>query len=108
MILQGDVCYHTFKPPDKRRPVVVLTRSQAIPNLTSVTVAPITSTFRDIPACVVLTPEDDGVDLESAISLDNIQTVQKDKLGEVITTLTPERMREVREAIEFVFDFKKL
>lgn len=107
MILQGDICYHTFKPPDKRRPVLVLTRNEAIANLNALTVAPITTTFRDIPSYVVLTPEEDRVAEESAVSLDNIQTVQKDKLGKVITSLSPERMRQVREAIEFVFDFEK-
>lgn len=108
MILQGDVCYHTFKPPDKRRPVLILTRNQAIASLNSLTVAPITTTFRDIPSYVVLTPDEDSVAEVSAVSLDNIQTVQKDKLGKFITNLSPERMRQEREAIEFVFDLEKL
>ena len=53
---QGDVCWYTFREPDKRRPVVVLTRNSAIPYLTSLTVAPITSTIRNVPSEVLLTP----------------------------------------------------
>ena len=46
---QGDVYWYKFKEPDKRRPVLVLTRNSAISFLTSVTVAPITTTIRAIP-----------------------------------------------------------
>lgn len=40
------------------------------------------------------------------INLTNIKTVEKSKLGKTITHLSRERMAEVREAIEFVFDLK--
>ena len=46
---RGDVCWYTFKAPDKRRPVLIITRDSAIPILNSVTIAPITSTIRNIP-----------------------------------------------------------
>ena len=44
-----DVFYYEFQPPDKRRPVVILTRTSAILCLHSVTIAPITSIIRGIP-----------------------------------------------------------
>lgn len=103
-MIQGDVCLHTFKSPDKRRPVLILTRASAIPDLTWVTVAPITSTLRNIPSAVWL-DESDGMTQECAINLDNIQTVQKEKLGRIIAHLTSEKMFEVREAVNFAFDF---
>ncbi len=104
---QGDVYWHTFKEPDKRRPVLILTRDSALPFLTSVTVASITTNIRSIQSEVILT-EDDGLIAECAISLDNINTVPKAKLGAFITHLGPARMREVREAISFTFGFDAL
>ncbi len=104
---QGDVCPHTFKTPDKRRPVLILTRNSAIPDLTWVTVAPITTTLRDIPTEVWL-DENDGMSRECAVNLDNIQTVQKEKLGRPIARLSSSKMNEVRDAIEIAFDLKNL
>ncbi len=52
-MIQGNICYHTFKSPDKRRPVLVLTRSFEIPKLTWITIAPITTTVRNLKADVV-------------------------------------------------------
>ena len=106
-MIQGDVCLYTFKEPDKRRPVLILTRNAAIPNLTSIAVAQITITIRSLDSFVWL-DESDGMRMECAVNLDTIQNVQKEKLGKVISHLSDERMREVRGAIEFVFDFKNL
>ena len=106
-MIQGDVCLHTFKSPDKRRPVLILTRNSVIPDLNWLTIAPITTTMRNISTEVWL-DESDGMSEECAVNLDNIQTVQKEKLGKVIARLSPEKMREVREAINFAFDFKDL
>jgi mRNA interferase MazF len=55
---RGDVRWYTFNAPDKRRPVLILTRDSAIAVLNSVTVAPITSTIRSIPTEVILTEAD--------------------------------------------------
>ena len=55
---RGDVVWHKFKEPDKRRPVLILTRDGAISGLNQVTVVPITSTIRDLPSQVPLTEED--------------------------------------------------
>ncbi len=104
-MIQGDICYHTFKSPDKRRPVLILTRNSFIPKLTWISVAPITTTARNIETEVWI-DEDDGITEMCAINLDQIQTVQKDKLGKVITHLSDERMKEVFAAIKFAFDFE--
>jgi mRNA interferase MazF len=94
------VRWYTFKAPDKRRPVLILTRNSAIGFLDALTVAPITSTVRDIPTEVFLTSED-GLLTDCAANMDNIQTVPKTKLGSLITHLSPARMREVNQAISF-------
>ena len=74
---RGEIRWYTFRPPDKRRPVLILTRDNAIDYLGGVTVAPLTTTIRSIPTEVVLTPAEDGVPQASAVNLDNIQTIQK-------------------------------
>jgi mRNA interferase MazF len=105
---QGDVYWYTFRAPDKRRPVLILTRNSAVPFLTGVTVAPLTTTIRGIPSEVLLTPADDGVPADCAVNLDNIQTVRKAGLGRRLTRLSLERMREVRAAVEFALGFDAL
>jgi mRNA interferase MazF len=104
---QGDVCWFTFRAPDKRRPVLVLTRDSAIRYLTSVTIAPITSTIRGIASEVFLT-QDDGLMNACAVNCDSILTVPKANVGPFIAHLSPERMREVRAAIEFALGFDAL
>jgi mRNA interferase MazF len=97
---RGEVRWYTFKAPDKRRPVLILTRNSAIGYLNALTVAPITTTIRDIPSEVLLT-QDDGLLTASAANMDHLQTVPKDRLGSLITYLSPERLDEVNQAIAF-------
>ncbi|MCY7345843.1 MAG: type II toxin-antitoxin system PemK/MazF family toxin [Pyrinomonadaceae bacterium] len=99
-MIQGDVCYYTFKAPDKRRPALILTRTNLIPKVNAVTVAPITTTFRDADTHVAL-DANDGMKEECVVDLASIQTVAKEKIGSIITHLSPERMKEVKLAIEF-------
>ena len=101
---RGDVRWYTFKAPDKKRPVLILTRESAIPVLHSVTVAPITSTIRNIPTEVVLT-EDDGLPDTCAANFDNLQTVPKSNIGDRIARLTARKMKEARAAGSFALGF---
>jgi mRNA interferase MazF len=102
---RGDVCWYTFKPPDKKRPVLILTRDSAIGVLNSVTVAPITSTIRRIPTEVVLT-QDDGLPSTCAANFDNIQTVPKSNIGDCIARLTMRKMKEAGAAVSFALGFE--
>ncbi len=97
---RGEVYWYTFRAPDKRRPVLILTRTAIIPYLNTVTVAPITTTIRDIPSEVLLTP-DDGMPEVCAVNMDNIQTVSQAKVGKLITHLSLARLDEVSVAISF-------
>ena len=97
---RGEVRWYKFGKPDKNRPVVILTRDAIIPHLGEVTIAPVTSTVRDIPSEVLLDKED-GMPRECAINCDHLQTVAKAKIGALITTLPPLRLRELRSAIAF-------
>jgi mRNA interferase MazF len=108
VVKQGDIYWFTFRTPDKRRPVSILTRTSAIPYLTGITVAKITTTIRGAASEVLLTPGEDGVLAECVVNTDNIQTIQRAQLGNLITELSPDRMREVRAAIEFALSFDAL
>lgn len=103
-MIRGDICLHTFKEPDKRRPVLILTRTNAIEYLSEVSIAPITSTVRDNGSSVWL-DESDGVSRVCAISLDHIRTVPKDKLSRPTAHLSDSKMLEVLDAIKFAFGF---
>jgi mRNA interferase MazF len=102
---RGEIRWYEFRPPDKRRPVLVLTRDSALDVLGEVTIAPITGRVRDIPSEVLLT-EADGMPETCAINLDHVQTVQRAKLGALITTLRPERLDHVRAALLFALGFE--
>ena len=100
---RGEIRWYKFKSPDKQRPVLILTRTSAIEYLGELTVAPVTSTIRDIPSEALLT-KGDGMSKECAINLDHVQTVSKSKIGAKITELAPGKMSEVRRAISFALD----
>ncbi len=103
-MIRGDVCYHTFNEPDKRRPVLILTRTDAISFLNEITIAPITPTIRNNSSSV-WPDESDGMREACAINLDYLQTVPKQRLGKVITHLSDDKMQEVLRAIRFAFGF---
>ena len=81
---RGEIRWYTFKAPDKKRPVLILTRNSILDVLGEVTIAPITSTIRHIPSEVILTPED-GSPKTCAVNLDHVQTIAKAKVGPFIT-----------------------
>lgn len=108
VLKRGEVRWYEFAAPDKRRPVLILTRTSALRFLTGITVAPITTTVRTIPSEVLLTPEEDGVLDVCAVNLDNVQTVQKAQMGALLTTLSTRRMREVEQALCFALGMDHL
>ena len=97
-IARGEIWLHRFAPPDKRRPVVVLSRNDAIEVLSSVLVAPITSTIRGLPSEVVVGVAH-GLKGASAINLDHVQTVRQSDLKRFVSVLPPELMIEVCRAL---------
>jgi mRNA interferase MazF len=76
-------------------------RDSAIPELTSISVAPLTTTIREIPTEVILHPEIDDVLETWVANLDNIQRVHKLKIGILLATLSAEKMTAVNQALCF-------
>jgi len=89
--------------PDKKRPVLILTRDSVLEYLGEVTIAPITTTVRDIPSEVSLSTAD-GMPQDCAVNCDHLQTVSKGKIGSLITSLPRTKMSEVGRAIRFALD----
>ena len=104
MMERGEIRWYTFKAPDKKRPVVILTRNSALKFLGEVTIAPITSTIRDIPTEVIL-DQQDGMKTVCAVNLDHIQTVSKGRIGAYITKLSESKLDEIKAALLFAFGF---
>lgn len=103
---RGQVRWYRFPRPDKRRPVVVLTRDSALGYLGQVSVAPITSTIRQIPTEVALGAAD-GMPRDCAVNLDHVQTVARGRLGALVTTLSTARLDEIRQALLFALGFDR-
>lgn len=95
---RGEVWTYAFRKPDKRRPVLVLSRAEAIDVLHTVIVAPVTSTIRGIPS-EVLVGSGEGLTHASAVNLDHVQTVEQARLSRCLGRLGPEKMRAVCRAL---------
>ena len=97
---RGEIRWYKFQSPEKKRPVLILTRDSILEYLGEATVAPITTTIRDISSEVFLSTSD-GMPRDCVINFDHIQTVSKGEIGSVITTISSEKRKQVREAISF-------
>ena len=95
---RGDIWWYRFKAPDKRRPVLVLTRPEVIGLLHTVMVAPITSTIHGAPS-EVLVGTDEGLKHSSAVNLDHVQTVERARLVGYIGSLPDAKMRSICRAL---------
>ena len=97
-IARGEIWTHQFRRPDKTRPVLVLSRPEAIRALHTVMVAPVTSTVRGLPSEVALGVAE-GLKHESAANLDHVQTVEKRSLSRYLGELGTQKMRAVCRAL---------
>jgi len=66
-IKRGEIWQYSFPRPDKRRPVLILTRPEVIELLHTVMVAPITSTIHGAPSEVII-GIDEGLKQDSAVT----------------------------------------
>lgn len=98
---QGEVWW--AEAEDKRRPVLVVTRSAAILVLDRVVVAPLTRTVRSIPTEIPFGP-DDGLPTDCAASFDNLQPINRRLLTGRLGALEAGRRREICEALNALAD----
>lgn len=100
---RGEVWWAALPPPAGRRPVLLLSREMAYRVRSSVTVAVVTRTVRNIPVEVALGPED-GMPTACVVNVDDILTIPKTLLKDRIAHLSQEKMADVASAIRFALD----
>jgi mRNA interferase MazF len=103
-VARGEIWQFAFPKPDKRRPVLVLTRQDMIGRLETVTVVPLTSTIRGVPSEVIVGQEA-GIKRASAINLHHVATVPRAGLRTYVGSLSADALRAVREAMLFALGF---
>ncbi len=102
MVARGDIWW-LETPNDKRRPVLIVTRTEAVGVLRSVVVAPVTSTMRDTQTNVIV-GEAEGLDHESVASFDNLATVPKIFLTTRVGAIGVARENEICRALAALAD----
>ena len=100
---RGELWWANLPPPAGRRPVLLLSREAAYRVRTSITVAVVTRTIRDIPVEVLLDTED-GMPEKCVVNLDAIMTIPKSLLTGRITMLSSDKMALVNRAALFALD----
>lgn len=103
---RGEIRWYTFRPPDKRRPVLILTRNEVIDHLNEIIVAPATRTIRGLTTEVVLTV-DEGMPVACALNFDHVSLAQRNRIGPVLCTLMETRWTEVRRALLVACGFRR-
>ena len=98
---QGEVWW--AEAEDKRRPVLIVTRSEAIPVLSSIVVAPVTRTIRGIATEVPL-GQDDGLPSACVASFDNVQPLHRSFLTTRVGSAPPGRRVEICGALAALAD----
>lgn len=101
---RGEIRWYIFRPPDKRRPVLILTRDEIINRLNEVIVVPATRTIRGLRTEVVLTP-DDGMPVTCTLNFDHISLAQRDRIAGLICRLPDSRWPEVQRALMIACGF---
>jgi Growth inhibitor len=85
----------------KKRPVLVLTRSEVIQVRALVTVAEVTTTVRGLAAEVEVDHVETGLDRPSVINCDGIHTVTQASLTTRVGRISDDIMRRVCSAISY-------
>lgn len=97
-LIRGEIRWYTFRAPDKRRPVLILTRPDLVNRINEIIVVPATRTIRGLSSEVILSPED-GMPVLCALNFDHLSLAQRNRIGEMLCTLPPQRWRDTRRAL---------
>lgn len=98
---QGEIWW--AEAEDKRRPVLVVTRTEAVPVLTWIVVAPVTRSVRDIPTEVQLGPSH-GLGVDCVASFDNLQPIRRSFLTERVGSLHVDEVDQLCRALGALAD----
>jgi mRNA interferase MazF len=95
---RGEIRWYTFRSPDKRRPVLLLSRDAVAEVLNEIIVVPATRTIRGLATEVVLMPED-GMPTSCALNFDHLSMAQRSRMGAVLTNLPEQRWPDIERAL---------
>jgi mRNA interferase MazF len=95
---RGEIRWYAFAAPDKRRPVLLLTRDSVIDALNEIIAAPVTRTIRGLATEVVLSPED-GMPVGCAANFDHLGLAQRSRIGALLAELPADRWAEAERAL---------
>ncbi len=95
---RGEIWLLDLPRPDKRRPVLILSRPSLVRLLHTVTVASVTSSLRGSPTEVALDVED-GLKGVCCVNLCNLFTIHQKELRTFVVTVGREKMQEVCQAL---------
>lgn len=98
---QGEIWW--AEAGDKRRPVLVVTRSEAVGVLRRIIVAPVTRTVRDIPSEIALGPAH-GLAEHCVASFDNLQPIRRSFLTERVGELGIDERQHMCRALRAFAD----
>jgi len=102
VVAQGEL-WMMETPNRRRRPVLIVSRDQAIPALNNIVIAPVTSTIRNIPTCVPV-GTDEGIDHDSVATFDNLAAVPKSVLTTRLGALGVGGRRRMCDALDALAD----
>jgi mRNA interferase MazF len=103
-VKRGEIRWYTFRLPDKRRPVLILTRNEVIDRLNEIIVVPVTRTIRGLTTEVTLT-QDDGMPVKCVLNFDHVSLAQRDHIGGLLCNLPETRWPEVQHALMIACGF---
>jgi mRNA interferase MazF len=98
---QGEIWW--AEAEDKRRPMLVVTRSDAISVLTWIVIAPVTRTIRAIPTEIALGPSH-GLPDDCVATFDNLQPIRRSLLTERVGRLGVDEHGEICRALQALSD----
>lgn len=97
-VSRGEIWLYRFDAPDKRRPVLVISRSDALDVMQTTLVAGITTTIRDLPTEVGL-GTDHGLKAPCVVNLDHVFTIRQADLRKYVGSVSADVMRAVCRAL---------
>ena len=100
---RGDVWWAELDGEAGFRPVVIISRSDALARRRNITIAEVTRVVRLIPSEVPLTTSD-GMPTDCVVNADNIHTIPKDRLRREIMSLSAEKLFALNSALQYSLD----
>jgi mRNA interferase MazF len=104
---QYEIWWLELPPPVDRRPVLILTRTDAIPHVTRLLVAEVTTRVRAIPQEVRLGRKE-GLPRASVANLDAIRSVPVSVIRSPIGAISAARTVDVKRALGHVLRWPEL